>query len=91
MAYMDKKREELLQDVASDWLWMFEDEVGRGLMGHHGHNGNAVVWKINDNGSCDYMDFYEFYRERFTAHVAQHGFEAWQNGEYVSFMDAVAG
>jgi len=88
---MNEKREQLLQDVATDWLWMFEDEVGRGLMGHHGHNGNAVVWKINDNGSCDYMDFYEFYRERFTAHVAQHGFEAWQNGEYVSFMDAVAG
>lgn len=88
---MKKKREQLLQDAATDWLWMFEDELGRGLLGHHGYSGNVVVWKINDNGTCDYMDFYEFYRERFVAHVLQHGFKAWQSDEFLNFLDTEDG
>jgi hypothetical protein len=84
---MKKAREHLLQDLVTDWLWMHEDQLGTGLIGHYGYMGNVVVWKINDNGSCDYMDFYEFYREAFVAMLAPYKFNAWQSEEYLHIQD----
>ena len=87
---MNKKREQCLQGLVTDWLWMHEDELGTGLIGNHGYMGNAVVWKINDNGTCDYMDFYEFYLARFVAMLTPYKYEVWQEDEYLYFLDKEA-
>lgn len=84
---MKKKREHLLQDLVTDWLWMHQNELGTGLMGHHGYIGNVVVWKINDNGSCDYMDFCEFYLGRLAAMLKPYHFNVWQSNEYLNILD----
>jgi len=84
---MNKTREVLLQNLVTDWLWMHEDELGRGLIGHYGYIGNVVAWKINDNGLCEYMDFYEFYLDRLVAMLTPYKYEVWQEDEYLYFLD----
>lgn len=84
---MNAKREHLLQDLVTDWLWIHENELGKGLIGHYGYSGNVVVWKINDNEVCDYMDFYEFYLEELVTMLKPYKFAVWQSTEYLNFLD----
>ena len=80
---MKKEREHLLEDLLTDWFWMHENELGRGAVGLHGHNGNTVVYKLN----YDYMDFYEFNREHLIAMLKPYGYELWQGDEYLNARD----
>ena len=80
---MNKKRERQLEDLLTDWFWMSENELGRGAIGFHGHNGNVVVYKLN----VDYMDFYEFNREHLIAMLKPYGYELWQGEDYLNIRD----
>lgn len=84
---MNKKREHLLEDLCTDWFWMYEKDLGRGACGFHGYMGNVVVWKLN----TDYMDFCEFYLDILIAMLKPYDFHVWQSDEYLNFMDVQEG
>lgn len=80
---MNKKREQRLEDLLTDWFWMYENELGRGACGFYGYSGNVVVYRLN----CDYMDFCEFCLPALTNMLRPYNYSVWQSDQYLNIQD----